>query len=308
MAGAVFAFRFLPEEMKNALGGFLFGEGGETTAGSDETTTAPDTTDGTTEAPSETKDIYEWNYELPHGATAILPCDRSANTLCLFAENPTDVILEAVAPSFPKKSGGEITVLIVNTHSFETYAEENAAYYTDASFASNGEETQRVGAVAKALCDALGKNGINALFIDCMAESSFGSYQNAWKLLDITRKGYPSATLVIDIHRAILIDDTGALLRPITAVDGEIAAQARILLGDGGEYELHTAAALAFYECVNSEYDRLMMPISVSKGVFLQESTVPVLTLEIGSAGNSVSEACRTAELLADVIAQSMLS
>ena len=50
------------------------------------------------------------------------------------------------------------------------------------------------------------------------------------------------------------------------------------------------------------------MPLSVESGSFLQRLSVPVLTLEIGSAGNFVSEACFTAEILARVIAEQMLS
>ena len=48
------------------------------------------------------------------------------------------------------------------------------------------------------------------------------------------------------------------------------------------------------------------MPLAVSESVLLQKLAVPVLTLEIGSAGNSVLEAERTAVLLAQMIAEMM--
>lgn len=308
LAGMIMTVHLLPEDMKNNVFGWLFGRdtSGETTT-TDGTTTENSTTDGTTAPPTETEDIYNWQCELPQGATAILPTDRSANTLGIFAENPTDAILEEMQPTFPKKGTGQISVIIVNTHSFESYAEENALYYTDTGFASNGEENVRVSAVAEALCAELNQNGIGAVFVDCMAQSSFGSYKNAQKLAELALADYPEAVLVIDIHRAVLTDDAGALLRPITKITEEITAQARILLGTGANFEKNATTALAFYEMLNLRYESLMMPLSVSENALLQKLSVPVLTLEVGSAGNSVSEAKSTAVILAKVLAELLL-
>ena len=165
----------------------------------------------------------------------------------------------------------------------------------------------RVSAVAEALCAELNQNGIGAVFVDCMAQSSFGSYKNAQKLAELALADYPEAVLVVDIHRAVLTDDAGALLRPITKIAEEITAQARILLGTGANLEKNAATALAFYEMLNLRYGSLMMPLSVSENALLQKLSVPVLTLEIGSAGNSVSEAKAAAVALAKVMAELLL-
>jgi stage II sporulation protein P len=308
LVGVVLTAHFLPEDMKNNVFGWLFGGDTSTeTTTTDVTTTENGTTDCTTAPPAKTEDMYHWQCELPQGATAILPTDRSANTLGIFAENPTDALLEEIQPSFPKKGTGAISVIIVNTHSFESYAEENALYYTDTGFASNGAENVRVSAVAEALCAELNQNGVGAVFVDCMAQSSFGSYKNAQRLAELTLADHPEAVLVIDIHRAVLTDDTGALLRPITKIAENITAQARILLGTGANFEKNTATALAFYEMLNLRYESLMMPLSVSENALLQKLSVPVLTLEVGSAGNAVSEAKQTAVSLAKVLAELLL-
>jgi stage II sporulation protein P len=307
LTGVICASRFLPDGLRGFFGG-LWGDGADSGDSTGETTTESPNTDGTTEKPEETHDIYEWNCELPMGAVPILPRDCSAYEHLIYAENPTDAVLEAVMPAFPKKGTGEISVLIVNTHSFEAYAEEGALYYTDAGFATNGDESMRVSAVAKALCEALSQYGIGAVFVDCMAESSFGSYQNAQRLVELALEKHPGTVLVIDIHRAVMTDETGALLRPITEIAGEITAQARILLGAGAGFERNAAVALALYDKLNLEYERLLMPLSVSEGAHLQKLSVPVLMLEIGSCGNYISEACRAATLLAQGIAREMLS
>ncbi len=297
---------FMPEEWKAQLGGWFSSETSDMGQTSDETTTVPETTEGTT-APIVRENIYEWKHELPQGATAIKPYDRSANALGIFAENPTEAVLEQIAPVFPKAADG-ISVIIVNTHSFETYAEDGAWHYTDSSFASNGDEASRIAAVAEALCEKLDQNGIGAVFVDCMAASAFGSYKNAKMMTELALEEHPEAVLVIDLHRAVLTDEKGALMRPITEIAGDICAQACIRLGVGAGYEENAAVALSFYEHMNLTYPELMMPLSVSEGSFLQELAIPVLTLEIGSAGNSVKEAIDTANLLAGVMAAKMKS
>ncbi len=299
---------FMPEEWKTQLGGWFSVETSDMGQTSDETTTIPETTENTTSpAMPEDENMYEWNHVLAQGATAIKPYDRSANTLGMYAENPTDAVLEQISPAFPRAVDG-VSVIIINTHSFETYAEDGAWQYTDAAFASNGEESSRIAVVAEALCERLNRSGIGAVFVDCMANSAFGSYQNAKKLTELALAEHPEAVLVVDLHRAILTDEKGALIRPITEIAGEISAQARILLGVGAGYEENAAAALSFYEQVNLTYPDLMMPLSVSEGSFLQELAIPVLTLEIGSAGNSAEEAMATARLLAGVMAAKLKS
>ena len=137
-------------------------------------------------------------------------------------------------------------------------------------------------------------------------DSSFGSYQNAQALAEIALEDHPEAVLVIDIHRAVMTSDTGALVRPITEIEDEILAQVRILLGSEANFEKNAATALSLYGALNLRYESLAMPLSVSESVLLQKLAVPVLTLEIGSAGNSVLEAERTAVLLAQMIAEMM--
>ncbi len=269
-------------------------------------TTSEETTAETTTAPTLPTDIYNWSAELPQGATAILPRDLSANTVGLFADNPTDAVLESVMPAFPKKAKDGISVLIVNTHAFESYAREGMLYYTDTAFSSNAAQDHRISAAAHALCEALNENGIGAIFVDCMTESAFGSYQNAKKMVELTLEDHPEIVLILDLHRGILTDETGALLRPITQISDAVTAQIRILLGTGGNWETHASAALSFYETANLTYSSLMMPLTVSENTFLQTCSVPVLTLEIGTAGNTVAEALVSAEMLANVLNETM--
>ncbi len=301
--GLIILFRFLPENAREFLNSFFSDGTTEETTTTESTTSQTTTSD--TPAPTETTDLYRWECSLPESATAIIPKDLSANTIGKFAENPTDAILEAVRPVFPQKTDG-ISVLILNTHSFESYAENGALYHEDEDFMSGNSHEKGVKNAANALKNALAEHNIHAVFIDCMTNSALGSYKNAKKLLSLAMEDHPEAVLAIDIHRLTLVDEKGALLRPVTEINGVVAAQVRITVGAGEGFERHAAAALSLHETVMITYPSLMMPLTVSEGSFLQSAEIPVLTLEIGSVGNSMEEASCAAEYLAAVIAEKM--
>lgn len=304
LLGAIALYRCMPGSVKAPLHAWLFG--GNSDDGTQNGTT---TAVSTTPAPEETTvDIYQWKCDLPQGATAILPVDRCANTLGIFMKNPTDAVPESVVAEFVRAETGKISVLILNTHSYEAYSEEGALYFDDPSYASDTGENRNVGAVCRLLADALNENGIGAVFVDCMAESGLGSYRNAMRMAELSLEEYPDVRLVIDVHRGVLRDATGAVLRPITARFGETLAQMKLIVGADASFEQNIAAALALFakaSLVNGEW---LMPTEIQNGALLQTLSIPVVTVEIGTCGNYVSEAQRSAALLAEVIAELMLT
>ncbi len=304
LIGVLVLYHILPDEVKTPLNAWLFGAEGTTGDGTSAQTTPQ--TGTTAPEPDGTTDIYEWQCELPSGATAILPVNRSANALGSFSENPTDAPLDAVLPKFVRAADGKISVLIVNTHSYEAYSAEGMLYFTDSVYASDNDENRNVAVVCRSFADALNENGIGAVFVDCVAESSLGSYRNAARMIELALEEYPDVCLVVDIHRGVMTDETGAVLRPVAQSFEETLAQVKLIVGADASFETNAAAALALFENASAVHRELMMPTEVSNGALLQALPFPVLTVEIGTCGNYVSEAERSARLLAEVIARMM--
>ncbi|MBQ9748326.1 MAG: stage II sporulation protein P [Clostridia bacterium] len=302
LAGAFFVYRAMPASVKVPLLTWLFGTESE----GDTQTTAGQTTTEAPDPPQTTSDLYFWQCELPQGATAILPVDLSANTQGVFLENPTDAVPEVIVPEFVRVGAGEVSVLILNTHSFEAYSAERSLYFDDPSYAYIGDENRNVGAVCRSFADALNRNGVGAVFVDCMATSGIGSYQNARRMAELALAEYPDVKLIVDLHRGVVKDSTGAVLRPVAPLFGEALAQVRLIVGADAAFETNMAAALALFGKASLTHGELMMPTAVQDGALLQTLPVPVLTMEIGTCGNYVSEAQRSAELLAEVIAELM--
>lgn len=286
---------------KFGLFSFLGGAGDETTTGdSTETTTGETTTD-----------LYEFDYEkLSDGALAILPCDLSAWTVGKHYDNQTHYDIEAVSPQPLEGVGGDtVTVLVINTHPYEGYSAAEAYEYIDGSYVNSGTRESSVVAVAEAFIESLANRGIQAEYVELSVTSGRGSYTAAYEALEEALAEYPDVRYVVDIHRDILLDDNGNMLRPVTAGEAGTMAQMRLVIGtdaDGAPYEdweTGAAASLALAEKLAASYPSLLMPTEISRSRLNQHLPVTVLTAEIGTCGNSVEEAIRTAQAFGEVFA-----
>ena len=96
--------------------------------------------------------------------------------------------------------------------------------------------------------------------------SGRGSYTAAYEALEEALAEYPDVRYVVDIHRDILLDDNGNMLRPVTAGEAGTMAQMRLVIGtdaDGAPYEdweTGAAASLALAEKLAASYPSLLMP------------------------------------------------
>ena len=287
------------------------GDGGETTG--------TDTTAGTepeTEAPA--RDLYFFDPgEIPEGHVGIRPSDLSgeAGSLTNLTELTPD--LEALSALYGERAEGEAVfteplVLILHTHATEAYSTEGATSWDGTGESVRSEESRtNVIAVGKLLADALNGMGIptlhSALCHDVTEDgtvSNLGSYARSRETVERYRELYPSIRYVIDLHRDAVLDEDGNLLRAVTEVDGEAVAQVMAVVGSGGEtpWERDLALALAFSEVLNGEGHRIARAPTLKGTPLLQEHTELGLTLELGTAGNSLDEAKRAVPFVAKAL------
>ncbi len=281
--------------------GAWFGAPAETTGGTTEDTTPGETTTG----------LYDFDYEkLSEGAFAIVPCDLSARAAGVLFDNRTDYVPEAIVPrALSTVTGDKVTVLVINTHPYEAYSEEASYEYTDGSYVNSEDREKTVAAVADAFIASLAKNGVQAVYVEVPTTSGRNSYTAAYEALTNALEEYPDVMYIVDIHRDILLDEEGNMLRPVTyGVDGAMA-QMRLVVGtdaDGAAYEdweSGAAASLFLAERMTAAYPSLMMPTEISTSRLNQHLPVTVFTAEIGACGNRLDEAIRTAEAFGAVLA-----
>ena len=269
--------------------------------------------------------IYDFDYsKVPEGESAVIPMDLSLtsygdsyiynstgytpNTEALLASKLyfSDDLIYVSASSKP-------LVLILHTHATESYLEDGAISYKDTGgeLARSDDISENVVAVGDVMAKILNENGIPTLHCTLLHDKLQykDSYARAEETIKEYLKKYPSIKLVIDLHRDTVIKSTGEIVRPVSSIDGEAVAQVMCVVGSDwngstcDNWQGNLALALQLRERLNSKYTSLCRPTYLRSSTYNQELAPYSLLLEIGACGNSLEEAKRAAELVANELA-----
>lgn len=218
--------------------------------------------------------------------------------------------------SFDPKDGP--VVLVLHTHASEAYRADadpiGAEVIGDTWYSDDPSRT--VVAVGSALCQALNKNGIPAIHCAEMhgeGGTLRGSYADAAECIGEYLKRYPTIQYVIDIHRDGILDGNGTCVRTLAKGSGAPMAQAMAVVGTDGNGTAHPnwnqnlSLALRLRDGLEATLPTVSRPIFLRNATYNQEAVPNALLLEIGSAGNTVDEAIRTAELVGKTLATLLL-
>lgn len=292
------------------------------------TTSAPDTgkspADTTRPLPiAPVYDIYAYDPSaVPAGHTAIRPYDLSLrtygdsfiyNTTSYSSNTEALLKLNTLPQLSPEELSGAPVVLIIHTHGTEAYSPQGSISYDGVSTLARSEDiTRNVVAVGQAMADVLNGRGISTLHCEIMHDVQ--SYRDSYSRSAATIKEYidkyPSIKYVIDVHRDSVSDSSGALLRPVTLVNGNVAAaQVMCVVGSdaGGtacpRWQENLSFALRLRSALNSSYGNICRPVCLRGSAYNQQYAPVSLLLEIGASGNYLDEALEAGRLCADALA-----
>ena len=203
-------------------------------------------------------------------------------------------------------------VLIVHTHATECYSRDNSTYYDPQSSTRSTDDSINMLAVGKVFADTLNDAGISTLH--CTVRHDEESYRDAYSLAaDSIKKyldAYPSIRYVFDVHRDAVMYESGAKARAVTEIGGKEAAQIMLLAGtDAGgadfpEWEKNLSLALKLADKMSNEYPSLMRQVALRGASYNEQYTSGSLLIEIGTDGNTLSQAKYSAKLLGKAIAE----
>lgn len=276
-----------------------------------------------TDSGEEVRDLYEFDpSSIPEGHIAFRPADLSGNAAGIVNESDHSFDLASLLARYGADGGEEAQelsfteplVLILHTHTTEGYSADGAVSWNgEGELARSKDVTQNVAAAGAVLAEALNGAGIPTLHctvlhdVDGTGEiTNSGSYDRAAETVEGYLAEYPTIRYVIDLHRNTVLDENGNLLRAVTEINGKETAQIMAVAGSGEGYdwESNLALALALTEKLNAESPTLCRA-PVLKGSELNQSlAVHSLTLEIGTAANSLAEAENAVVLAADALAE----
>ena len=204
----------------------------------------------------------------------------------------------------------EPTVLILHTHTTESYTKNGEGYEETSAYRTLDEHYNMI-SIGDAVGRILADNGITVVhdrqFHDYPSYN--GSYSDARKSIREYLEAYPGIRLILDLHRDAA-DTADGQLRTLASVEGTDTAQLMLVMGTDAaglehpNWEDNLSLALKLHTLLQRRYPGLMRPLILRSQRFNQDLSPGALLVEVGAAGNTHAEALEAAKLLAQGIVQ----
>ena len=216
-------------------------------------------------------------------------------------DREVDIAMLMGEPLTQRLSAAGPQILIIHTHGTEAYLPAAGEEYTPSDPYRTTDPERSVIRVGDALCSALEEYGLRVLHDRTLYDypSYAGSYERAAASIEAYLAEYPDIALVLDVHRDAIGDESTVYK---TCAAGSGTAQVMLVCGTD-EYLEHPLwrenlkLALAMQAAAMSANGALMRPIHLAPERYNQQYTTGSLIIEVGTNGNTLSEALAAAEL-----------
>lgn len=232
--------------------------------------------------------------------------------------NKTGISNERLLSEIQKNCGysielnsSEPQVLIYHTHATESFDRYTAGYYDSSYPTRSSDNSQNMVGVGAVVAEVLNAAGINTLQSQTQHDYQYnGSYARSRATIEEYLTKYPSIKVVLDLHRDG-IESEGIRYRPIVLVDGIPAAQFMIISAadeDENRWNYYDNLRLAarIQSVSAAMYPGLARPVSFKDTTYNQDMSRGALLIEVGSHGNSLTEALYTGYLLGQVLVKTL--
>ena len=208
----------------------------------------------------------------------------------------------------------EPQVLIVHTHTTESYAPSAEDWYDAGLPVRTKDSSRNMVAVGEAMAKSLAECGISVLHDGTIHDSPVysGSYDRSEETIRAALAEYPSIRIVIDLHRDAIEEADGTRIAPVQTVGDKDAAQFMIIAGcDDGRFNMpdymeNFKLACLIQNSAEELFPGLARPILFDYRNYNQHITTGSLLIEVGSHGNSLDEALYSGELLGRALARAI--
>lgn len=258
---------------------------------------------------------------IPVGAFAIIPTDVSTdNILKLKNDTSYKVDMEEIAEKAKNIAPAAVTdeplVLIVHTHGTESFAEEGICYYNDEiNYPRSEDVSKNIVAVGKVLCDTLNERKIPTIQCEIMhdKESYINAYDRTAESIKYYLEKYPSIQYVFDVHRDSLIRSDLTKLKPVTLYASRACAQVMMIVGScekgaaDYDWESNLVLAEAVQQKLFEDAEGVARQMNLRGATYNQQYAKHGILVEIGSCGNTLSEAKTAAKVFGEAVARVIL-
>lgn len=201
------------------------------------------------------------------------------------------------------------TVLIYHTHTTESYTQTELNRYKESSAYRTLAEDFNMLRVGDELAARLEASGIHVLHDRTLHDypAYNGAYGRSQQTVRDALAENPGICLVLDLHRDA-VEVNGRQMDTACQVGGLESAQIMLVVGtDAGglyhpDWQQNLGLALKLSAELESLAPGITRPISLRSERFNQNESPGALLVEVGAAGNTLEEALRAVDVLADAI------
>lgn len=234
----------------------------------------------------------------------------SLNNKTSYTVDP-EVLLKDGLP-FEIADSREVQVLIVHTHTCESYLDSDDGYYYESFYPRTTDNEKNVFAVGEAISKSLKENDIGVVHAKTQHDypSYDGAYDRSFETIQNYLEKYPSIKVVLDIHRDSMTQENMTRLKPTFTYQGKKAAQIMIMTGHDSSYtyfptwEDNLKFALLLQNTCESMYKGMTRPLNFGDFTYNMNANSGSLLIEVGTDANTLSEAVLSGELLGNALSE----
>jgi stage II sporulation protein P len=215
------------------------------------------------------------------------------------------------ASSIDVKADGKVRVLIVHTHATEGYTPNDGLEYKEQGGVYRTLNDQRnMLKVGEVVTNILNSRGIGTVHLTVIED--YPNYNNAYKRMAVhiqkVLDQYPDIEVVIDMHRDSFSYKSKNAKTSAT-VNGMECAQLMFTAGTGSnpDWKETVGTQVRLHHMMENRYPGLMRPMIVRDSNYNHGMTPGSMLIEVGTSGNSLSEAMYSAYLFGTTLADYLL-
>ena len=207
-----------------------------------------------------------------------------------------------------------VQILIIHTHGSESYLPDAINNYTPSDTYRTQDERYNILRVGDELTACFESYGLTVIHDRGIYDypSYTGSYGRSGEAVQKHLAEHPEIAVIFDIHRDA-IGSGDVIYKTLAEDNGEPSSQVMMLVGTGENglehpnWKENLKFALYLQSAVVDKYSTLMRPVALKKERYNQQLSKASILIEVGSSGNTLSEALRAVRLFAEATAPALL-
>jgi len=207
-----------------------------------------------------------------------------------------------------------IQILIIHTHGSEAYTSDDFNSYTPSDTFRTEDKAYSVIRVGDELAACLESYGLEVIHDREIYDypSYTGSYSRSAAAIEAYLTQYPEISIVLDVHRDA-IGSGDVVYKTVAESSGTPSSQLMLLVGTGQNglshpyWQENLRLALYLQSAVVDKYPTLARPVALKNERYNQQMTTGSLILEVGSSGNTLSEALQAVRMFSEAVGPALL-